>query len=79
MTPFDPEQLAFLRGLLTPYCCHITGMHDVTHFAKNPAKLCIYQKAEAYDRICQTFGWTLGAISKPGCYWCEYNKEHPLK
>lgn len=47
---FTDEQLAWLRDLLTPRCCHISGMHDPVHYTEKKY-VCESQKNGCYDRI----------------------------
>lgn len=68
---FTEEQLRWLREMLTPSCCHISGEHNPKHFEDNPEKLCHYQMKEAYERICSELGFKIIARPDPECYWCK--------
>ena len=54
--PFGGEQLAYLKDLFTPRCCHTTGMHDPRHFV-DKQYVCNDQKAEAFDRGRELLGF----------------------
>lgn len=68
------EALAGLRELLMPMCCHITGMHDPTHF-REQKYVCEFQKRYAWERTWKVlFGEepTPAEIpSDPECGWCR--------
>lgn len=65
-----------LKRALSPYCCHVTGMHDSRHFEDDPAKVCDIQKREAYDRVCKEFDIEPKAMVNPnGCGWCMMESE----
>lgn len=72
---FSPEQLAWLAEAFTAPCCHTSGMHDPTHYEKNPAELCRSQQAKAYERGMVALGLTQIAKPEPGCYWCKRQTE----
>lgn len=77
---FRREQLEFLRDLLLPRCCHVTGMHDPGHFEEKKY-VCELQKRDAFDRARMLLGFKKispsDPVSKEKCYWCAYRKEHP--
>lgn len=61
---------------MTPYCCHVTGMHDPTHFKNNPEEICGLQKENAYDRLCNHLKLNPKAMVNPkGCYNCQTEEE----
>ena len=64
----------------TPYCCHVSGTHDPTHFENNPDKICDFQKEKAYDRLCAFLKWKPKAMVNPnGCYWCQTEEERKVE
>lgn len=71
---FSREQLAYLRDLLTPTCCHTTGMHNPNHF-EDDKYVCADQKAKALDRA--RVSLHLKKITPqdvkrdPECGWCH--------
>lgn len=73
---FTPEQLQYLRQLLQPTCCHVTGTHDPTHFQRDPSRLCTIQKADAWDRAVAWLGIAHDrAVSSKTCGWCARARE----
>lgn len=69
---FTKEQMEFLREILTPPCCHVSGEHDPTHFREKPARVCYIQKQVAYDHALVML--RIGSVpgkSKKNCYWCS--------
>lgn len=80
---FTPAQLEWLRQMLTPRCCHVSGDHDPTHF-KERRYVCEIQQAERYRALRAALN--LGD-AKPeeaieadgGCGWCEYHREKAAK
>ena len=70
---FTDEQIAYLVRLLTPYCCHTTGMHDPEHFARAPEDTCSFQDSAAWERAVDALGLRERiprAVSDPECGWC---------
>jgi len=68
----EKELMDVFKGLLTPFCCHTSGMHDPQHFEKNPNVICRLQKSECFDRAVKYFKLKPVAIPNPsGCGWCE--------
>lgn len=73
---FSEEQLDYLLRILTPGCCHVSGMHDPTHYRKRPEQLCHLQKARAWQRAVAHLGLAIErAIPEQDCYWCLRNNE----
>lgn len=76
---FTEEQLSFLKKVLTPYCCHVSGLHDPVHF-KEKQYVCEKQKAKCYDRLRELLGFGAVTVDEPvpapGCYWCERAAQH---
>lgn len=77
---FTEEQRAYLRDLLRPRCCHVTGEHDPRHFVEG-RYVCEIQASEAWNRACQElFGEQFGpedALPKEDCGWCESRAQRP--
>lgn len=70
------EQHDALALILSPACCHITGMHNPTHWENNPVALCEAQKAKAWDRAVALLDIEMGpATSDPTCGWCKRRRE----
>ena len=67
-----------LRDALTIRCCHVTGMHDPTHYEKKKY-VCSIQRAEAFDRAREVCGmeepFPEEAIPKENCGWCKIAAE----
>ena len=74
---FTPEQMAWLEAALRPPCCHVSGMHNPTHWTKG-GYVCFYQKTEAYERFRDALGLPLvvgsDCVPDPECYWCHRDK-----
>lgn len=74
LTTLTPDQRAALGRLMAPQCCHITGMHDPTHF-KDSRYICREQMTESYERLRHALGVPLlqpgEAASKSDCGWCH--------
>ena len=65
-----------LNRALTPYCCHVSGMHDPCHFEERPDYICSMQKEGAYNRTCKEFNLNPKVINNPnGCGWCTMDSE----
>lgn len=75
---FSREQLAYLRDLLTPRCCHVTGMHDPQHF-DDKKYVCELQMSTAYLRARHDLGFgkpkPADAVPVSDCGWCA-SDEH---
>lgn len=71
----DQEHHAKLEEVLTPFCCHTSGMHDPSHFEERK-HVCRDQMADAYARTCSTFGINPKTKSNPNCGWC---RDYPEK
>ena len=74
---FTEEQIKFLKDIFTPRCCHMTGMHDPTHFEEKKY-VCSDQKAEAFDRGRKLLGFGEVTVNDPipkeDCFWCNRKK-----
>ena len=69
---FSDEQLEWIRELMRPPCCHVTGEHDPTHMARY---VCVLQLAEIAKVARATFGLSARpdpneTQSVPGCPAC---------
>ena len=67
---FSKEQLEYLEELFRLPCCHISGMHNPTHF-QDREYVCNRQKTHAYESGCKELGINPQVKSKPGCGWCR--------
>ena len=69
---FSKDQSEYLREILTPPCCHVSGEHDPVHFKEQPKKVCSIQKARAYERALRElrFGIIPGRKEEEICGWC---------
>jgi hypothetical protein len=72
---FTKEQREYLARVLTPPCCHVSGMHDPTHFKENPKRLCDIQKSTAFENAIKRLRLKVVATSADGCYWCERHEK----
>jgi len=75
---FTPEQMEFLKEILTLPCCHTTGMHDPTHYYEG-RYICEGQKTAAWLRACKALGIDLTEPrikSESDCYWCNNHPEY---
>lgn len=74
---FSRKQKQFLTDLLTPRCCHTTGLHDPQHFVEGKY-VCNDQKARAFDRARKYLGLPevtpADAVSEDGCERCKNAK-----
>lgn len=52
---FTQEQIDYLIGILRLPCCHVTGMHDPTHYEER-RYVCDFQKATAWERAVSVLG-----------------------
>ena len=80
---FSKAQLAYLHSILRVGCCHVSGMHDPTHFLERPDAVCDIQRRNAYDHAIVALGFKLEpGIADEDCGWCsgkytpEYKKKH---
>ena len=84
---FTSEQMIWLKTMLWPRCCHITGEHDPRHFLDGKY-VCSLQESQRYIALRKALGLPLlhpdkewpgvppeEAVSKPGCYWCRQAQE----
>ena len=80
---FTPEQMEWLRDILAPGCCYVTGLHDPTHFREG-RYVCRFQEQAAYRKLRAALGMdekpaTSEASTCPSgtCPQCDYyrNKE----
>jgi len=71
---FTGEQLQYLKQILMPPCCHVSGLHDPMHF-RDDRYICEKQKAKGFDNAWQTlFGKEIEPQDVPprkGCGWCN--------
>jgi len=68
-----------ITKLLQPYCCHVSGMHNPSHFEDDPRDLCNLQKARVFDHLCELVEHEPVAISDPDCGWCKRHAEELAK
>lgn len=72
------SQVQRLRLALSPPCCHVSGMHDPTHFSEG-RYVCNDQKAKAYDSIraalCLPPVATKDCTPVVNCCWCNPFRE----
>jgi hypothetical protein len=75
---FTREQLTWLRETLKPECCHVSGMHDPTHWSEG-RYVCRDQKAGAYDHLRTALGFAAvkpqDCVSPEDCGWCHEDGE----
>lgn len=70
------EQREKIKKAFQPLCCHVTGMHDPTHFKKDPKRLCDIQRDRAFTQGCKEFGISYDqALSDPNCGWCKDSQQ----
>lgn len=71
---FTEEQLQYLKQILVPPCCHVSGLHDPMHFRED-RYICEKQKAKGFDNAWQTlFGKKIEPQDIPprkDCGWCN--------
>jgi hypothetical protein len=74
------QALDRLRDALVPTCCHVTGMHNPTHWTKDRT-VCTIQKAAAFDEAFKAvYGRDVTAddcVSHLECYWCNRSALSP--
>ena len=69
---FTKEQLDWLRSILKPSCCHVSGEHDPKHFEEQPKRICYIQKYKAYDKAMKALRFApMTGIPEDECGWCE--------
>ena len=71
---FTEEQIEWLKDMLTPRCCHTSGMHDPCHYTEQKY-VCKSQKAECYDHTRLSLGMGRAtpqeAIPSKSCSRCN--------
>ena len=78
---FSRPQMAYLKALLTPDCCHQKPTHVVEAgmnalagrtmtFHVDIGTICTQQKVDAYDRLCRYVGIAPSAKPAEGCEVC---------
>lgn len=68
---FSRAQLGWLRAILTPECCHVSGVHNPTYFEEKPKMVCYLQKKEAYAKALASLGFaSIPGVSALTCGWC---------
>lgn len=66
-----------IEKLISIPCCHITGMHDPSHF-DNKEYVCETQLTKAFINLLKELGIErIKVESVKDCYWCNYDKTHP--
>ena len=56
-------------------CCHVSGMHDPTHFQERRG-VCEIQIVETFKRFCKEIRINPKTKSDPKCGWCiDYPKK----
>lgn len=69
---FTREQLAWLKIILTPPCCHVSGEHNSTHFKEDPKIVCGIQARGIYAKVLKELRFAeIPGVSKPNCVWCH--------
>lgn len=66
---FTRVQMAYLKALLTPDCCHVEAFHEIN--GNNANVVCTRQKAAAYDKLCRYVGIAPAAKAAERCEVCS--------
>ena len=75
MMEFTEQQLEYLAEIFALPCCHVSGMHDPTHYEKG--LVCESQMAKAWKHAMKALGLEPTVKSQDGCYWCSAHEGYP--
>lgn len=82
---FSNEQLVYLEAILAAECCHMTGMHDPTHW-KEDGTVCWQSMEKPYKRALRELDLDVPIHSAHDCGKCRdwyegeespYNADYP--
>lgn len=67
---FTHAQMAYLKALLTPDCCHLDHLNPLSR-GHDASTVCNAQKIAAYDKLCRYIGIAPTAKAAEGCEICS--------